>query len=103
MKYFVIGDEDTVLGFGLVGVRGFVANNEAEAENSFKKAIEDKEIGIIIITEKRAEFIRPLVDAYLFTYNFPLIVEIQDRTGKMSGKSDIRQMVNEAIGIKLQV
>lgn len=103
MKYFVIGDEDAVLGFSLVGVKGFVANNKTEAESSFKKALEDEEIGVIIITEKRAEFIRPLVNEYLFTYNFPLIVEIQDRTGKMSGKSDILQMVNEAIGIKLQV
>lgn len=101
MKYFVIGDEDTVLGFGLVGVNGFVASNEIEAENSFKEALKDEEIGIIIITEKTAELIRPLVDVYLFTSSFPLIVEIQDRSGKMTGKSDIRQMVNEAIGIKL--
>ena len=101
MKYFVIGDQDAVLGFGLVGVKGFVANKKAEAENAFKEALEDETIGVIIITEKCAEFIRPLVDAYLFTYSFPLIVEIQGRSGKMEGKSDIRQLVNEAIGIKL--
>lgn len=101
MKYFVIGDEDTVLGFGLVGVKGFVATNKVEAENSFKEALKDDEIGIIIITEKISELIRPLVDVYLFTSSFPLIVEIQDRTGKMKGKPDIRQMVNVAIGIKL--
>lgn len=101
MKYFVIGDEDTVLGFGLVGVKGFAVKNAAEAEASLKEALKDKEIGIIIITEKIAEFIRPLVDAYLFTYHFPLIVEIQDRSGKMEKKSGIRQMVNEAIGVKL--
>ena len=29
MKYFVIGDEDAVLGFGLVGVRGVKAENPA--------------------------------------------------------------------------
>jgi V/A-type H+-transporting ATPase subunit F len=101
MKYFVLGDEDTVLGFGLVGVNGFAATNETEAENSFKEVLKDRQVGIIIITEKVAELIRPLVDAYLFTSSFPLIVEIQDRTGKMAGKPDIRQMVNEAIGIKL--
>lgn len=101
MKYFVIGDEDTVLGFGLVGVKGFAANNETEAENSFKEALKDHEIGIIIITERIAEIIRPLVDRYLFTSSFPLIVEIPDRCGKMPGKAGIRQMVNEAIGIKL--
>lgn len=101
MKYFVIGDEDTVLGFGLVGVKGFIATTETEAEHSFKEVLKDDEIGIIIITEKTAALIRPLVDAYLFKSSFPLLVEIQDRTGKMAGKPDIRQMVNEAIGIKL--
>ncbi|MBN1464749.1 V-type ATP synthase subunit F [candidate division KSB1 bacterium] len=101
MKYFVIGDEDTVLGFGLVGVKGFAVKNQTEAENSLKEALKDAEIGIIIITEKVAEWIRPQVDAYLFTYNFPLIVEIQDRGGRMAGKSGIHQMVNEAIGVKL--
>ncbi|MBN1561768.1 V-type ATP synthase subunit F [candidate division KSB1 bacterium] len=101
MKYFVIGDEDTVLGFGLVGVKGFAVKNAAEAENSFKEALKDNEIGIIIITERTAELIRPLVDAYLFTYTFPLIIEIQDRTGRMEGKPGIRQMVNQAIGVKI--
>ena len=101
MKYIVIGDEDTVLGFGLVGVKGFAVENETDAENSFKEALKDDEIGIIIITERIAELIRPLVDTYLFTYNFPLIVEIQDRRGRMEGKPGIRQLVNEAIGVKL--
>lgn len=101
MKYFVIGDEDTVLGFGLVGVKGFAVKNQTEAEHSLQEALKDAEIGIIIITERVAEWIRPQVDAYLFTYNFPLIVEIQDRSGRMAEKSGIRQMVNEAIGVKL--
>jgi len=101
MKYFVIGDEDTVLGFGLVGVKGNVADTKAEAEHSFNEALKDNDIGIIIITEKTAELIRSLVNRYLFTSSFPLIVEIPDRSGKMQGKPGIRQMVNEAIGVKL--
>ncbi len=101
MKYFVIGDEDTVLGFGMVGVRGRKAGNPAEAEGVFKSALADGEIGIIIITERVAELIRPLVDQYIFTERFPLIVEIPDREGKVTGKAGIRELVNQAIGIKL--
>jgi V/A-type H+-transporting ATPase subunit F len=101
MKYFIIGDEDTVLGFGLVGVKGFAVQNAAEAEASLKAALKDKEIGIIIITERIADLIRPLVDVYLFTSQFPLILEIMDRGGKIETKPGIRQMVNEAIGVKL--
>jgi V/A-type H+-transporting ATPase subunit F len=101
MKYFIIGDEDAVLGFSMVGVRGEVARDASEAERAFSSAIGDKNIGIVIITECVAELIRPLVDRYIFSESFPLIVEIPDRKGRLSGKPGIRELVNEAIGIKL--
>ncbi len=101
MKYFIIGDEDAVLGFGMVGIQGKIARNKNEAETGFKTAIQDRNIGIIIITERSAEFIRSEIDSYIFTGSFPLIVEIPDRTGRIPGKADIREVVNEAIGIKL--
>jgi V/A-type H+-transporting ATPase subunit F len=101
MKYYVIGDEDTVLGFGMVGVRGKAVSGPQEAERTFRSALENKEIGIVIITERAAEFIRPAIDRFLFTENFPLIVEIPDRMGPVSDRPSIREMVNTAIGIKL--
>lgn len=101
MNYFIIGDEDAVLGFGMVGVSGKTASSPEEAETAFKTALKDEETGIIIITERIADLIRPLVDKYIFTRKFPLIVEIPDREGKLTGKPGIREMVNEAIGIKL--
>ncbi len=101
MKYTIIGDEDAVLGFGMVGVKGSIADSPAEAEEAFKSILEDHEVGIVIITERVAELIRPQVDRFIFTNTFPLIVEIPDRKGRITGKSGIREMVNEAIGIKL--
>jgi V/A-type H+-transporting ATPase subunit F len=101
MKYFIIGDEDAVLGLGMVGVQGQAVQNRDEAEAAFEFARQDRENGIIIITEKIAELIRPIVDKYVFTVNFPLIVEIPDRTGPIEGRMGIRDMVNAAIGIKL--
>ena len=101
MKYFVIGDEDTVLGFGLVGVKGLIVHNAEEAKGAFQKALSEDNTGIIIITEQIADMIRHLVDKYLFTERFPLIVEIPDREGRLEGRPGIREMVNEAMGIKL--
>jgi V/A-type H+-transporting ATPase subunit F len=101
MKYYIIGDEDSVLGFGMVGVRGEIVTKQKEAEAAFTSALEDHDIGIVIITERIADLIRPLVDRYLFTEMFPLIVEIPDRKGPLAGKPGIREMVNIAIGIKL--
>jgi len=101
MKYFVIGDEDTVLGFGMVGVRGRSAEDRDEASAAFEEAISDSGIGIIIMTEKTADMIRHKVDRYLFTREFPLIVEIPDRHGRDPNKPGLREMVNRAIGIQV--
>jgi len=101
MKYYVIGDEDAVLGFGMVGVQGRVAQDQKGAEAAFRHALEDSQIGIIIITERIASLIRTVVDRYLFRERFPLIVEIPDRLGPVEGRVGIREMVNAAIGIKL--
>lgn len=101
MKYFVIGDEDTVLGFGMVGVDGRVVRNADEAAAAFDAARADRDTGILVITERAASFIRPRVDALLFSDNFPLVVEIPDRRGRMPDRPTIREMVNAAIGIKL--
>ncbi|MHC4144478.1 MAG: V-type ATP synthase subunit F [Planctomycetota bacterium] len=101
MKYSIIGDEDTVLGFGMVGVSGKVATSADEARRAFQAIIEDKETCIIIITENVADMIRQTVDRYLFTVSFPLIVEIPDRHGAKAGRPGVREMVNTAIGLKL--
>ena len=101
MKYSIIGDEDTVLGFGVVGVSGKVATNPEEAQRAFKATLQDKNTGIIIITERIADMIRPMVDKFLFTVSFPLVVEIPDRNGSKPDRPGIKAMVNTAIGIKI--
>ena len=101
MKYSIIGDEDTVLGFGIVGVLGHVATTPEEVKEAFDRVIQDEEIAIIIMTESVADMIRSIVDRYLFTESFPLIVEVPDRKGPRPGRPGIKDLVNTAIGIKL--
>lgn len=101
MQYYVIGDEDAVLGFGMVGVPGRVATDLATAEAVFREAVGDSENGIIIVTSGTADLIRDLVDQYVFSRAMPLVVEIPDRSGRAEGRTGIREMVNQAIGIKL--
>ena len=85
----------------MVGVEGAVARNAEQAGEVFARVLEQTDIGIIIITERVADLIRPQVDRFIFTRSFPLIVEIPDRQGPLTGKPGIREMVNQAIGIKL--
>ncbi len=101
MRYYVIGDEDTVLGFGMAGVEGRSAASVPEAEAAFDEAIADPDIGILAVTERVAEMIRSRVDRYLFSDAFPLIVEIPDRGGRLPGRPTLRETVNAAIGIQL--
>jgi V/A-type H+/Na+-transporting ATPase subunit F len=101
MEYYIIGDEDAVLGFRLVGVHGRTVTNREQAEEAFREALKNDQLAVIIITERIAELIRPLVDRFIFREKFPLLVEIPDRLGPLAGRSDLRSMVNEAIGITL--
>ena len=101
MKYAIIGDEDAIIGFGILGVPGKIAVNAEEAQKAFAAIIEDKDTGIIIITEKIADMIRPIINKYLLTSNFPLVIEIPDRNGAKEDRPSIKEMVNTAIGIKL--
>ncbi len=101
MNYFLIGDEDTVLGFELAGVSGLAVESAADAEKAFSTALEDRNNGIIIITEDAADLIREKVDKYLFSAAFPLIVEIPGSRGVKKDRKDLRTLVNEAIGIKI--
>lgn len=101
MNYFIIGDEDTVLGFELAGVAGQTVETSDETDRAFSAALEEGNNGIIIITETAADMIRERVDKYLFTAAFPLIVEIPGSGGMNEGRKDLRTLVNEAIGIKL--
>jgi V/A-type H+-transporting ATPase subunit F len=101
MKYHVIGDEDTVLGFGIVGVSGEIVTSAEETLEAFQEIIKDRETSIIIITEPVADMIRATVDKYLFTHSFPLIVEIPDRHGPDPNRPGIRETANAAIGINI--
>lgn len=101
MKYAIIGDEDTIIGFGILGVPGKIASTPDEAQRAFQAILDDKDTGIIIITECIADMIRPMVNRYLLTVGFPLVVEIPDRNGTKPDRPGIKEMVNAAIGIKL--
>ena len=42
MEYYVIGDEDTVLGFSLVGLSGSAVSSESEARSAWEKVLEKR-------------------------------------------------------------
>jgi V/A-type H+-transporting ATPase subunit F len=101
MKFYVIGDEETVLGFRLVGVGGRVVWGSDEALAALKEAVKDREIGVVLITEKIAATIRDAVEARLYGLGFPLVLEIPDSSGPDPGRLDIEEVVRKAIGVSI--
>ncbi|HHS14293.1 MAG TPA: Vacuolar H+transporting two-sector ATPase F subunit [bacterium] len=101
MKFRVIADAETVLGFRLAGIEGSVVNSSEEALDALKEALNGREVGIILITERVAQTIRHEVDRLLYSTTFPLILEIPDSRGALEGRGNIRDWVRSAVGITL--
>ena len=101
MKFYVIGDRQTVLGFRLVGIPGTVALERDEALDALRTAVEDKDIGIVLVTEGVAGRIRDEVEARLYGIGFPLVLEIPDASGPAEDRPAIDEIVRKAVGISI--
>lgn len=101
MKYYVIGDEETLLGFSLVGVEGKIVKTPEEVKLTLKEIIKDKQIGIILITEKYAKMSKDFIAELTYTQNFPLIIEIPDREGPLKDRKSIDEIIRDSVGVKV--
>jgi V/A-type H+-transporting ATPase subunit F len=101
MKIFVIGDEFTVLGYSLAGVRGIVVNSKEEAADALKAATRDPDMGIVLITQRIASEIQPLVDEAKLKMATPIVLEVPDRHGPVEGRESALDIVQRLIGIKV--
>lgn len=102
MKMFLISDNiDTLTGMRLAGVEGVVVHEREEVKQALDKVLTDKEIGIVLLTEKFGRDYPDLVNRVKLERKFPLFVEIPDRHGTGRKPDFITAYVNEAIGLKL--
>jgi len=100
MGFYVIGDENTVLGFRHAGVEGQIVQNSEEAAEVLEEVFEPGDETIIIITERLAADIRPYVTELRFGAALPLIVEVPGPEGPSEASPDLMEMVRDAVGIK---
>ena len=102
MKMFLISDNiDTYTGMRLAGVEGVDVHERQELKDALDKVLADKEIGIVLLTEKFGRDFPDLVNDLKLSYKTPLFVEIPDRHGTGRKPNFITDYVNEAIGLKL--
>ena len=101
MKFYCIGDEDTVRGFRLAGVDGQTVSSDQEAKAALEDAIGRRDVGVVMITDAVAADIREQVDAIRLECEQPLLVEIPGPLGPIAGRKSLRQLVQEAVGIRI--
>ncbi|HIS80954.1 MAG TPA: V-type ATP synthase subunit F [Candidatus Scatomonas merdavium] len=102
MKMFLISDNvDTQTGMRLAGVEGVVVHERDELRQALETTLADKDIGIILLTEKFGREFPDIIDDVKLNHRLPLIIEIPDRHGTGRKADFITSYVNEAIGLKL--
>lgn len=102
MRMFLISDNiDTYTGMRLSGVDGVVVHKKDELRQALDTVLADKEIGILLITEKLSGEFPDIINDLKLNRKQPLLVEIPDRHGTGRKADFITSYVNEAIGIKI--
>ena len=102
MKMFLISDNiDTQTGMRLAGVEGVVVHEKEELRKALENTLANKEIGIILLTEKFGREFPDIINDVKMNHKLPLIIEIPDRHGTGRKPDFITSYVNEAIGLKL--
>ena len=99
--YLISDNVDTLTGMRLAGVDGIVAHEKDELRTAIETAMEDKSVGVILLTERLGREFPDLLNEIKLARTMPLLVEIPDRHGTGRKKDFITSYVTEAIGLKL--
>ena len=99
---FLISDNvATYTGMRLAGVDGVVVHERKELREQLEKVLQDKSIGIVLLTEKFGREFPDILDEFRLDRKIPLLIEIPDRHGTGRKKDFITSYITEAIGLKL--
>ncbi|MCQ1529218.1 V-type ATP synthase subunit F [Lutispora saccharofermentans] len=102
MKMHLISDNaDTLTGFRLAGIKGTVAHEGDEALEELKKACDNPDIGIILVTETLMEKMGQEIKNIKLDPKMPIVTVIPDRHGFRREKDYITRSIKESIGLKI--
>ncbi|CDF58580.1 V-type ATP synthase subunit F [Thermobrachium celere] len=99
--YLISDNRETLVGLRLAGIKGEIVYKKSEAQNALRRALDNKNIGIIIFTEKAAKLIKDEIIEIKLKRPYPLIVEIPDRHGSDKDNDYILNYVRNSVGIKV--
>ena len=79
MTFFCIADKESSLGFKLSGIDTREVSSKPEALEALRVARATKDVGIILITDKAAGFIREEIKAHISEKPLPMVLELPSR------------------------
>ncbi len=96
-KVAVMGDKDSIYGFGALGMSVFPTEDSVEAENILKQ-LAQADYGIVYITEALGAKISEEIEKYRFESK-PAIILIPGINGNTgAGMADVNRSVEKAVG-----
>jgi len=100
VKFFCIADKESSLGFRLAGIETKEIVTKNDAAETLKKVSLNKEIGVILITEKISALIREEINLFLQGNQFPLILELPSR-GEFKKRKNVNEFLKETMGMSV--
>jgi vacuolar-type H+-ATPase subunit F/Vma7 len=100
-ELFVIGDENAVFGFALLGIEGEAVQSGAEAHAALSLALARRDLAILFVTDEWAQVLRSDLDRLMVTLSSPLIVEIPG-SSQPGGRPSLRAQIQQALDIRLE-
>ena len=101
MQVTIIGHQDAVRGFALVGVHGTIATTAETFNQALDDALNKKDIGIILITDDVAALARQRVDHLAAHSTIPLVVEIPGPAGPQADQPTLSEVIRRTTGVRI--
>jgi len=102
MKIFLLSDNThTLTGMRLSGVEGIVVHEREEILKELAKVKEERDIGILLITELLAGRVQLELNEMKLSHGLPIIVEIPDRHGTRRPPDFLTKYIKESVGLKI--
>jgi V/A-type H+-transporting ATPase subunit F len=99
MAFFVMGEEEVVIGFRFVGVAGTVVASADEAREALRAATHRGDVKVLVITERVSAMIPREVMDWQLRGEYPLIVEIPGIEGHLENRTSLIDSIREAVGL----
>lgn len=98
IRIAVLGDIDSIKGFGAVGLDVFPCTDQQSAHNSLKKITGSGNYGVLFITEEFAALLRKEISAFDGEFS-PAIIPIPGiRANNGIGVERLKESVEKAVG-----